>query len=192
MPKAQALEYEAQVPAFLQRMKQGHAALDGRHNVQIPRAYGARGKQGRLNMTGEEGEDDPVMLDENGNMLSKDDMEALKREEPDQEISPKAESEVQPNSNQPAGTGGRQTRGDLDNVNSGFGKKRKAIKIVCEEGGNEEAEEEGATAAPVKSLKESTKDLQQLVTQNTESAKKEGTKKANKKKKVKLSFDEPE
>ena len=191
MPKAQALEYEAQVPAFLQRMKQGHAALDGRHNVQIPRAYGARGKQGRLNMTGEEGEDDPVMLDENGNMLSKDDMEALKREVPDEEISPKSESEVQPKLTGAVDTGGRQTRGDFDDVNSGFGKKRKAIKVLGEEGGNDEAAEERTSAAPLKSLKESTKDLQQVVAQNTESAKTEVNKKA-KKKKVKLSFDEPE
>jgi hypothetical protein len=130
MPKAQALEYEAQVPAFLQRMKQGNAALDGRHNVRIPRVYGARGKQGRLNMTGEEGEDDPVILDENGNAISKDDMEALKQSKVEDEIEPEFKSETQAKSTDLSEADGRRSKGDVENVTSGFGKKRKAVSCT--------------------------------------------------------------
>lgn len=191
MPKAQGLEYEAQVPAFLQRLKQGHATLDGRHNVQIPRAHGTRGKQGRLNMTGEEGEDDPVVLDESGNTISKDEMEALKRDEA--EVGAKSDSAIddQIATANLDESDGHALKVDSQNVSSGFGKKRKAIKVVGENGGSDGETKEGANTASVKSLRKSTQDLQHVVSQNKENTKKEGTKKA-KKKKVKLSFDEPE
>ena len=191
MPKAQGLEYEAQVPAFLQRLKQGHAALDGRHNVQIPRAHGIRGKQGRLNMTGEEGEDDPVMLDESGNTISKDEMEALKRDEVEIGVKSDAATDDQTVPANLDESDGHVSKVDTQNVSSGFGKKRKAIKVVGENGGSDGETEEGANTAPIKSMRKSTKDLQHAVSQNKENTKREGTKKA-KKKKVKLSFDEPE
>ena len=202
MPKQQPLEYDAHVPAFLHRLKTGHAALDGRHNVQIPRARGNAGKSGRLNMHGEEGEDDPVMLDESGNVVSKEEMERLETAEKD-EKNGEASNDVATNSTNQEAEGhtndaDRRTKEDTVNVSSGFGKKRKAVKVVAEdeEGAKQTVASDDDANEPVKSLKESTKDLHDVVAEGKEQAKKEigtnGTAKKGKRKKVKLSFDEPE
>jgi len=198
MPKNPSLEYQASEPAFLRRLKAGHAALDGRHNVQIPRARGGVGRNDRLKMDGDEGDDDPIMLDESGNVVSKEDMEAMSKPESDVDAKPNSgEGTVMESLNVKPATKHQPTD---TNVTSGFGRKRKAVKVVGpeEEEKPDRSTEDGDDGGegPVKSIKESTKDLRDVVEQNKEEAKKDtatgkGSKKG-KRKKVKLSFDEPE
>jgi len=190
MPKNPALEYSAAEPAFLRRIKAGNAALDGRHNVQIPRAKGNAGKGGRLDMGGEEGEDDPVMLDESGNVVTKEEMEVREKgnENVGEDYSVKDEAQ---------GEEPRKAK-DVDGVvSSGFGRKRKAVKVV-EAGEGEPSETSKSDGddkeGPAKSLKDSTKDLKDVVTTQKDDARKQtavvpATKKG-KRKKLKLSFDE--
>lgn len=194
MPKSQPLEYQSSEPAFIRRLKAGNAALDGRHNVQIPRVRGGMGKNDRLNMGGDEGEDDPVVLDESGNLVTKEEMKVMEKEvtgHADEKQVDKDEGAAEQQKDHLA-------KDETSNVSSGFGRKRKAAKVVGSDdtdgrgdGGNEEAEKE-----PVKSLTESTKDLEGVVGQSKEDAITKITKaaptKRGKKKKVKLSFDEPE
>lgn len=182
MPKAHPPEYQANEPAFIRRMREGNAALDGRHNVQLPRARGGVGKNTRLNMHGEEGEDDPIVIDESGNIISKDHVEALKKPNNEKEKFDSGKSEHFEEEAQPSV--------QAASVSSGFGKKRKAAKIVGEDLHNPN-EAEGAIE--VKSLKESTRELEGVVTANKQDAKNDSEKSVTakkKKKKIKLAFDE--
>lgn len=193
MPKNPALEYSASEPAFLRRLKAGNAALDGRHNVQIPRARGGAGKGGRLDMGGDEGEDDPVMLDEGGNVVTKDEMEAREKEVDgegedvaEQGADVKEAVEVEEK---------RQAKHAEQSVSSGFGKKRKAVKVVGDDEPNPKPEIDADEAnEPAKTLKESTKDLKDTVAQQKDDANREAAAapatKKGKRKKLKLSFDE--
>lgn len=185
MPKVQALEYEANEPAFLRRLREGNAALDGRHNVQIPRARGGIGKNARLNMQGEDGEDDPVMVDESGNVVLKEDFNASEKAEKE-----KGKDDIDDHSTEnDRQKADSQAHTEDKNVHSGFGKKRKAAKIVGEQTNDLSGDE---ATSNVKTLKESTTQLEDVVAQNREVAKKNAetastTKK--KKKKIKLAFD---
>lgn len=197
MPKNQPIEYEAAEPAFLRRLKAGNAGLDGRHNVQIPRARGGMGKNGRLDMQGEDGEDDPVMLDEAGNVVSKEEMENLEKETEAEKLDDSVKQTTDGHrSKEDEETGIKETKDS--NVTSGFGKKRKVAKVVGESDPNEshDQKEEATSEEPVKSLNESTQDLKSVVTRNKESANQEVTNtagvKKGKRKKIKLSFDELE
>lgn len=149
-------------------------------------------------MDDDEGGDEPVMLDESGNVVSKEDVERMGK--------PESEGVARPELVEGSVVEGGETekvseskRSD-GNVSSGFGRKRKVVKVVGDEGveqpRRQEDGEENNDAEPVKSIGESTKDLRNAVEQN-----KEGVKKASesgaatrkgKRKKVKLSFDEPE
>jgi len=156
-------------------------------------------------MDDDDGGDEPVMLDESGNEVSKEDVDRMG----------KAEAQVGGvDGEEVVGGGigvveGGETRTVLEskqradgNVSSGFGKKRKAARVVgdgddgVEENGGRDASDGGNDAEPVKSIGESTKDLRDAVEQNKEGVKKaseSGTvTKKGKRKKVKLSFDEPE
>ncbi|KAK5955486.1 hypothetical protein OHC33_003125 [Knufia fluminis] len=191
MPKKPALEYSAAEPAFLRRIKAGKAALDGRHNVQIPRARGNAGKGGRLDMGGDEGEDDPVMLDESGNVVTKEEIEA-------KDDKTEGASALEGNGDVTEGVQAEEERKIKDvegGVSSGFAKKRKAVKVI----GDDEAAEllngnQGGVDEHTKSLKESTKDLKDVVTTQKDDAKKEAaassSTKKGKRKKLKLSFDD--
>lgn len=197
MPKGQPVEYEASEPAFLRRLKAGHAGLDGRNNVQTPRARGGIGRNSRLNMGGEEGEDDPVMIDEAGNEVSKEDMKALEKCTLDNTTAGASENEQVESLKTTDEPQVKEVK--EPHVSSGFGKKRKAIKVVAEDeaDGVRSQNEEGETENPAKSLKESTQDLKDVVAQAQVEAQKETgieqrAKKGKKKKKIKLSFDDPE
>ncbi|KAJ9656455.1 hypothetical protein H2198_004914 [Neophaeococcomyces mojaviensis] len=198
MPKNPGLEYQASEPAFLRRLKAGHAALDDRHNVQIPRARGGGGRNDRLKMDGDEGEDDPIMLDETGNEVSKEDMEAMRK--------PEATADSKLHTGEGIATDDVEAKPVTEhkptdaNVASGFGKKRKAAKVIGDDGEQKldhlAGDGNDAEDVPVKSMKRSTKDLQAAVEQNKEEAKRAATEgtaaKKGKRKKVKLSFDDPE
>ncbi|KAK5947537.1 hypothetical protein PMZ80_001689 [Knufia obscura] len=192
MPKKPALEYSAAEPAFLRRIKAGNAELDGRHNVQIPRARGNAGKGGRLDMGGDDGEDDPVMLDESGNVVTKEEMDA-KEARVDEE-----RTVVGPDVGAKEGTEAEEERKVKDvegGVSSGFGKKRKAVKVIGDDDAAEASrDDQDGLNEPTKSLTESTKDLKDVVATQKDDAKKEAaagpTMKKGKRKKLKLSFDD--
>lgn len=145
-------------------------------------------------MGGEEGEDDPVMLDERGDVVTKEEMEARAKE-------PHGKEEALVDERDEAGEAGeadqekREAKQAEHGVSSGFGKKRKAVRVV---GGDDlqskpevEVDEEDG---PTKSLTESTEDLKDMVPQQRDDARKEATAapamKKGKRKKLKLSFDE--
>ncbi len=152
-------------------------------------------------MGGEEGDDDPVMLDESGNVVTKGELEA--REEEKQSIGKEdeavreveddeAKKETQAAEDRP------RAKTAEGGVSSGFARKRKAVKVVGDADGDQatmkDADEEVRNGS-LKSLQASTKDLEDVVAQQKDDAKKEvadSNMKKGKKKKIKLSFDEPE
>ena len=71
---AKNMHYEKQEPAFLRRIRAQNAGLDGRHNVQI-----ARPQKDRLNVKGGDDDDAPAIVDENGEDVSKEDLEKMTR-----------------------------------------------------------------------------------------------------------------
>lgn len=194
MPKAQPLEYQHAEPAFLRRLKAGNAALDGRHHVQIPRARGGMGVNDRLNMKGEEGDDEPLVVDEDGNVVSKEEVERMEGEK--DRIDAKDGNDASDGKTETPDAKDDTTRkADEDGkVSSGFGKKRKAVKVIAEDARDDAYvdEKDHKSEDQVKSLKESTKDLNDVVSKGKEDAKKEEIGKKAKRKKIKLSFDEPE
>lgn len=149
-------------------------------------------------MDDDEGGDEPVMLDESGNEVSREDVERMAKTEAEDT----AQLEVVRGSVVEGGEMGKVSEGKRADggVSSGFGRKRKVVRVVGDEGGEQprrpEDGEEGVGAEPVKSIGESTKDLRSAVEQNKEGVKKaaeSGTAtRKGKRKKVKLSFDEPE
>lgn len=196
MPKAQPLEYNSTLPPFLQRLKANNLALDGRHNVQIPRARAGVGSvNDRLNMKGEEGEDEPIVVDENGEVVSREEMERMEKgEDGDANDQGEQGGETTVDGGGEAEENGEKLK-NTEKVSSGFGKKRKVAKVIVEDGdANVNAEEDDGpdTTEPIKSLEESTKDLKSVVGKGKEDAKKEDSGKKTKRKKIKLSFDEPE
>src|SRR3978361_481851 len=66
---AKNLQYDKREPAFLRKLKGEFGGLDGRHNVQI-----ARPKKDRLK-TGDDDEDEPVIVDELGERIEKAEFE---------------------------------------------------------------------------------------------------------------------
>src|SRR3978361_1484798 len=66
---AKNLQYDKREPAFLRKLKGEFGGLDGRHNVQI-----ARPKKDRLK-TGDDDEDEPVILDEQGERIEKEEVD---------------------------------------------------------------------------------------------------------------------
>lgn len=170
-------------------MKANHLALDGRHNVQIPRARGGMGVNDRLNMKGEDGDDEPLVVDEDGNVVSKEEVERMEGEKDDGE-----EGKVSDGKDRDQMENLVKRPDDDAKVSSGFGKKRKAVKVIAEDAKDDvdEKEKNAETDEQVKSLKDSTKDLKSVVAQGKEDAKKEEPGKKTKRKKIKLSFDEPE
>ena len=131
------------------------------------------GRNSRLDM---QGEDDPLMLDEYGNEISKEEMKELEKTKEEIEAKPDKWVVDEPE------------RKVDDKVSSGFGNKRKAVKVVGDEKVEGEEEDESKVT---ESLQKSTKDLKSVVSEGKEKAKKD-TDAKKKRKKVKLSFDEPD
>jgi hypothetical protein len=176
---AKNLQYDKNEPAFLRRLKGQFSGLDGRHNVQI-----ARPKKDRLNTADDD--DDPVIVDESGETIGKDDFETRMNG---------GDRKMDGNEKEGAAAGlvgvGEVLEGDgvkpaakQTTAEIGLSKKRKAVKVIGEEVG----EAEDAKAATGKDNKSSD---QADSGANTMQKKEAGTTQ-KKGKKIKLSFDEPE
>ena len=174
--KAKDLTYDKSQPAFLQRLRAEYSG--DRNNVQF-----ARPNKSRLK-TGEAEEDDPTIVDETGEGVSKEDYEEMLRREKEGDTSaPQADA---------SDAAGRKSRVEARNhaqegaremqqvAAVGGGKKRKVGKIVGEGVDNVEA------TGPEDTRTEITRDDSKKATTV------ESTKPKKKAKKVKLSFDEPQ
>ena len=146
-------------------------------------------------MDGVEGEDDPVMIDEEGNVVTKEEFEGREKEKSGEEDgSARNGGEVEEETQ--VGEEREHRVKDGVSVSSGFGRKRKAVKVVGDDNQAETLNEQDDEDEPAKSLKDSTKDLKDAVAQQKDDAKKEAaavpTTKKGKRKKLKLSFEELE
>lgn len=168
------LEFQKQEPAFLRRLREQHGGP--RNNVQI-----ARPKKDRLR-TGEDGEDDPVIVDETGEDVAKEEWEErLKREK----------DGVTGQTGETAGLDGKETphadgahaREKQKTAEIGAAKKRKAVKVIAEEelneGGKATMDSNPESQRKDNTAEKSTNDVRSRP-------------KAAKRKKIALSFDEPE
>src|ERR1700761_8150159 len=173
---AKNLQYNKQEPNFLRKLKGEFGGLDGRHNVQI-----ARPKKDRLK-TGDDDEDDPVIIDEQGERIEKAEFERRVKGG-DEAVKPAAEEEVD-DARAKAGEGG--TQADRQKVteigSSANAKKRKVGRIVG-------AEEDDAGNRSGKSLEQRGKPSKEK-TDKAAPAKDETAAPKKKAKKIKLSFDE--
>lgn len=169
------LHYDKQEPAFLRKLRGEFGGLDGRHNVQI-----ARPKKDRLK-TGDEDEDDPVIVDEQGERVEKAEFERRVREgdEPgveEGEESPRDDPGEKSNETQNE----RQKVAEIGSaVNA---KKRKSGKIV---GGEDQdgANPSGKDSKPETSKRAHESDALDRKKKDPIASKKKG-------KKIKLSFDD--
>lgn len=156
------------------------------------------GVNDRLNMKGEEGEDEPIVVDEEGNVVSLDEIQGRDTGSGDSKWSGDGDEKGKAGDDEVENTRGLEKERVEEKVTSGFGKKRKVGKVVGENGGDHADPEQkvdndgNASEEPLKSLEESTKDLKSVVGKGKEDAKKEESGKKTKRKKIKLSFDEPE
>src|ERR1700750_161362 len=85
---AKNLNYHIREPVFLCTLKDEEGGLDGRHNVQI-----ARPKKDRLK-TGDDDEDEPVIVDEQGDRIEKAEFERRVKGEDEAEEPAAADEEV--------------------------------------------------------------------------------------------------
>ncbi|OAP62817.1 hypothetical protein AYL99_02044 [Fonsecaea erecta] len=176
---AKNLEYNKQEPAFLRRLKGEVGGLDGRHNVQLPRP-----KKDRLK-TGDDDEDQPVILDERGERVEKAEFERMmkggedtaKPEEGEQGGGTGAQAEGNPGSEHLE----RQKVTEIGSATNA--KKRKAGKIV---GGEDEDGGDVVDRAPKQ--KDGTKEKDE----KPPAAKTGPVAPKKKGKKIKLSFDDPD
>ncbi|KIW33462.1 uncharacterized protein PV07_00312 [Cladophialophora immunda] len=176
---AKNLQYNKQEPTFLRRLKGEVGGLDGRHNVQIPRP-----KKDRLK-TGDDDEDEPVILDERGERVEKAEFERMM----------KGEDETQnPADGEDAGATGTQAEASQGSeqlerqrvTEIGFAanaKKRKAVKVV---GGEDEDDRD------VNDKAHKQKDGPRETDEETHTAKTRPAPPKKKGKKIKLSFDDPD
>lgn len=174
---AKNLEYNKQEPAFLRKLRGEYGGLDGRHNVQI-----ARPKKDRLK-TGDGDEDDPVIVDEQGELVGKEEFERRQK----QGVDSTEQAGVDEVKDDDDATGKEQLseRQKVTEIgSSGTLKKRKAAKVVGAE--DDDGDKEGeATSSTIE--KENKKGGVETAAKKKDvgAAKKKG-------KKIKLSFDEPE
>ena len=171
---AKNLQYDKREPAFLRKLKGEFSGLDGRHNVQI-----ARPKKDRLK-TGGDDEDEPVIVDEQGERIEK--VEFERRAKGDDEAENPASTD---NGNDPQAVAGESAKQKVLEIGSvAVAKKRKVGKIV---GGEEESARDSTIESPG-GQKDSAKAKSDKVPQ----AKKDVATPNKKTKKIKLSFNEPE
>lgn len=183
MPKKQGVEYEAQIPPFLARLKAGHAERGGRHEVAVPRVRGGKGGNERLRMDDDE-EDAPVVVCLDGDAAT---VQAVAGE---RDLEGEHRDGLR-------GIGRKE--GDAVNITSGFGRKRKIVRVIGDERPDDGDCDDGVDvvyqAEPVKSMKQSTEELSVVVEERkaqaeAETSQKMQSKPMKKKNKIKLSFDE--
>jgi hypothetical protein len=169
---SEKLEFQKQEPAFLRKLREQHGGP--RNNVQI-----ARPKKDRLR-TGEDGEDDPVIVDEAGEDVAKEEWEArLKREKEGADHA--VNGEVPEDDEGAAGSKTEATHDKQKTADIGAVKKRKAGKVIADD----EVEQDSAKVRDGSSLKQKADEVNGNETATTVKSKKKA-------KKIKLSFDEPE
>ena len=169
---AKKLEYEKKEPAFLRRLKGEFSGLDGRNNVQI-----VRPKKDRLR-TGDDEEDEPVIVDEQGQRIEKAEFERRAKGEEEAERPDFTEEEKGSASAEKVVKQTVMEIGTASNV-----KKRKAGKIV----GGGEGNNEGSVDEKIEEKTSSREEPDKVPL-----PKKKVAAPKKKAKKIKLSFDEPE
>ena len=173
--KAKNLTYDKTQPAFLQRLKAEYAG--DRNNVQF-----ARPNKSRLK-TGDADEDEPTIVDEAGEGVSKEEYEGmLKREnggEADAVEGVGVGKDDDKESQEVVNRKG-QARDKQKVAEVGVGKKRKAAKVV---GNGDEVNNYSETATSAKESKQEDA-KKELVSETSSKPKK-------KSKRIKLSFDDP-
>ncbi|OCT45323.1 hypothetical protein CLCR_06361 [Cladophialophora carrionii] len=174
---AKNLQYNKQEPAFLRKLKGEFGGLDGRHNVQI-----ARSKKDRLK-TGDDDEDEPVIVDEQGERIEKAEFE--RRVKGEDESDKPAVTEDAQGSELGAQEGTKQSeRQRVTEIGSSTAaKNRKIGKFVGGESENQRSESDGD---------DKQKRLAKGRPDEVHPAPKAATAPKKKGKKIKLSFDEPE
>ena len=188
---AKNLQYNKQEPAFLRKLKGEYAGQDGRQNYQAPRP-----KRDRLKAGDED--DDPLIVDEQGETVAKEEFERRMKEDEDVAGTSKTTSDgvgvEHSNGVEDATGGGRETSGDKQKERqqvSEIGgaaatKKRKVGKIV----GAEDEDGEKLPAAVGSKVASTSEDADGGA--SLPKAKDLGATKKKKGKKIKLSFDEPD
>ncbi|RVX66031.1 hypothetical protein B0A52_10118 [Exophiala mesophila] len=173
---AKNLHYDKQEPAFLRRLKGQFGGDDGRHNVQI-----ARPKRDRLKTADDD--DDPLIVDEQGETVAKEDYERrLKGEGGDATTEADGETSTKAPDSQQAQDAGAE-RQKVTGIGESKAKKRKVGKIV---GGDEQDEVSGPSGVKGQDTGASSKEAENIKGQDAPVTKKK------KAKKIKLSFDEPD
>jgi len=191
---AKNLQYNKEAPPFLRKLRGEYSQGDGRHNVQIPRPK----TKDRLK-TGDGDEDEPVIVDENGERVAREDFERMVRREQgdgaetmgDEQKPGPGKDEAQEEREETGRDSERQRVAEAGGATTLI-KKRKAVKVV---GG--EDDDDGAMAAAASGKKISKDQASAKTTvEGDENATKRAPLKAaaakKKGKKIKLSFDEPE
>lgn len=171
---AKNLHYDKNEPSFLRKLKGEFSGLDGRHNVQI-----ARPKKDRLK-TEDDDEDDPVILDEQGERVEKADFERRMRGA-DGNDNQDGKEPVQDGKEENLGgnPGDRQHIAEIGS--SANSKKRKVVKVVRD--ANEDGEEE--------TMQKNKKGQEKKDEEESDPPKKRDAAVPKKKsKKIKLSFDD--
>lgn len=170
---SQKLEYEKQEPSFLRKLREQHGGP--RNNVQF-----ARPKKDRLKM-GDEGEDDPVIVDETGEDVAKDVWEERLRKVKEGDSVGDGQ---QPDGKekQPAVADHDASRDKQRTVEIGAAKKRKAAKVIADEHDNRDAGDKGSTTTSLNIEDDAAKQALNDIP----------SKPKKKAKKIKLSFDDPE
>jgi Domain of unknown function (DUF4604) len=173
--KAKNLTYDKKQPAFLQRLKAEYAG--DKNNVQF-----ARPNKSRLK-TGDEGEDDPAIVDETGESVGREVWEEMLRKEKEGDREGKGdgaaaevkEAEAKDEmAREESRDGSRQKVAEV-----GAGKKRKVVKVIGDGRVNESSRTQGFSETHGEK-------------EGGQKAKGEDSAKLKKRaKKIKLSFDDP-
>ncbi len=174
---AKNLHYDKNEPSFLRKLKGEFGNLDGRHNVQI-----ARPKKDRLK-TGDDDEDEPVIIDESGETIEKTEFE--RRVKGDEE---KAADGAEGGEEVAAVDGSKESeRQKVAEIGASSGaKKRKVVKVVgdVDDQVDDLSGKIPTQQRPTGASKEKT--------DKVAPDKKDAASSKKKAKKIKLSFDEPE
>ena len=173
------LHYDKQEPSFLRKLKGQFGEGDGRHNVQI-----ARPKRDRLKTADDD--DDPLIVDEQGETVEKEEYERrLKGEDPEELRDGISATVTEGSVFKAAEDAGQHERQKLSEIGGISTKKRKVGKIV---GVEEEVEDQKSSAAKSAGtgVDQPQKSSNKMVVKDSTASKKK------KAKKIKLSFDEPD
>jgi hypothetical protein len=171
---SEKLEFQKQEPSFLRKLREQHGGP--RNNIQH-----ARPKKDRLR-TGEDGEDDPVIVDEAGEDVGKEEWEERLRREKEGATEEGDETETGKN-NGGESTDAPISRQKQKTADIGSIKKRKAAKVIGEDEPEQETKSTKYADAKPKAEEEASEARPKEVV---------GSKPKKKAKKIKLSFDEPE